>query len=63
MCGLSCDRKRHLAVDFAIWRNEGAWFWCLVNPGGGSGMIGASASEVEAVRDARLSIEKKAVVF
>jgi hypothetical protein len=45
-------------VDFVIWGSEGAWFWFLINPRGMGGMIGASTNEAQAVREARLSIER-----
>jgi hypothetical protein len=63
LTGESGRRKRHLGVEFAIWGKEGSWFWYLVNPGGGGGMIGASADEAQAMRDACLSIEEKLTVF
>ena len=53
----SCDRKRHLGVDFVMWRRESAWFWFLVNPRGNRGVIGATANEALAIREACLSIE------
>jgi hypothetical protein len=59
----SGNRKRHLGVDFAIWRNEGAWFWLLINASGEGGTIGASANEAQAIRDACLSIEETSTVF
>jgi hypothetical protein len=34
MCSDSCNRKRYLGVDFVIWRNEGTWFWLLINASG-----------------------------
>jgi hypothetical protein len=59
----SFDRKQHLGVDFAVWRNESAWFWLLINPSGEGGMIGASADKAQAMRDACPSIEEKMTVF
>ena len=53
----SSDRKRHLGVDFVIWRRESAWFWFLIDPRGNGGMIGATANEARAIREACLSIE------
>jgi hypothetical protein len=55
----SCQCKRHLGVDFAIWRNEGAWGWFLLNPRGKGAMVGASANETQAMREPCLSIEEK----
>jgi hypothetical protein len=59
----SCNRKRHLGVDFAIWRSDGTWFWLLINARGEGGVIGASANEEQAMRDACLSIEEESTVF
>jgi hypothetical protein len=56
-------RKRHLGVDFAVWKKEGAWFWLVINPSGEGGIIGASANEAQAMRDACLSIEEKMTLF
>jgi hypothetical protein len=53
------NRKRHLGVDFAIWESDGAWRWSLIDPSGERGMIGATASEAEAMREARVSIEEQ----
>jgi hypothetical protein len=54
--------KQHLGVNFAIWANEGAWFWFLINPGGEGAMIGASVNEAQAISDACLSIEEQLTV-
>jgi hypothetical protein len=53
----SSDRKRHLGVDFVIWRSENTWFWFLINPRGNGGTIGAAVNEARAIREACLSIE------
>jgi hypothetical protein len=53
----SSDRKRHLGVDFVIWKSESTWFWFLINPRGNGGMIGVTANEARAIREACLSIE------
>jgi hypothetical protein len=50
--------KRHLGVDFAIWRSDDSWFWHLFSPISRSGIIGASGSEAQATREARFSIEE-----
>ncbi len=52
-------RRQHLNVEFAIWRNEEAWYWLLINSSGEGGTIGASGDESQAMRDACLSIEEK----
>ena len=59
----SYNRKRHLGVEFVIWRSEGSWFWLLINEGGEGGTIGVSANETQAMRDACLSIEEKQTTF
>jgi hypothetical protein len=58
-----CNRKRHLGVDFAIWRSAGTWFWLLVDANGDGGTIGASPNEAQAMRDAWHSIEEKLTEF
>jgi hypothetical protein len=50
--------KRHLGVDFAIWRSDDSWFWHLFSPISPSGIVGASNSEAQATREARFSIEE-----
>jgi hypothetical protein len=45
-------------VDFAILESENAWFWFLIHPGSGCGMIGASANEAQAMCEATRSIEE-----
>jgi hypothetical protein len=54
----SSHRKRHLGVDFTVWSSGESWFWLLINANGEGGIIGASASEAQAVRDAFISIEE-----
>jgi len=63
LASVSCDRRRHLGVDFAVWENEGAWFWLLIDPSGDGGMIGASPNEAQATHDAGISIEEKLAPF
>ena len=53
----SSNRRRHLGVDFVVWRRESAWFWLLINPLGSGGVIGAAINEARAIREACLSIE------
>jgi hypothetical protein len=59
----SRHRKRHFGVDYAIWSSGGSWFWLLINTSGEGGVIGASANESQAMRDAVLSIEENLTVF
>jgi hypothetical protein len=46
-----------MGVDFVIWKRESTWFWFLINPRASGGMIGATANEARAIREACLSIE------
>jgi hypothetical protein len=56
--------KHHLGIGFEVWTAQQTWFWFVANRnrngmiGGGSNMIGAAATESEAEREARLSIEE-----
>jgi hypothetical protein len=43
-------------ITFEVWTRRGTWFWHVVNPQGTGGTIGAAATEVEAIREARSSI-------
>ena len=49
--------KHHLGIGFEVWNAQQSWFW-LVDNTNRNGMIGAAASESEAVREARSSIEE-----
>jgi hypothetical protein len=59
----SCNRERYLGVEFVVWKNQVAWFWLVTSPSGRGGIIGASANEAQAMREARLSIEEKGPYF
>jgi hypothetical protein len=51
-------RKRHLAIEFVIWKRECAWFWFLMHPlSKGGGIIAATTNEACATREACKSIE------
>jgi hypothetical protein len=52
------SRQHHLGVEFVIWCRENSWFWFLVDPPSQKGVIGATADEGRAMREARLSIEE-----
>ena len=56
------NRRRHLGVDFAIWKTEGIWVLFVMNPRVEGGMIGASSNEAQAIREACLSIEEKLTI-
>ncbi len=48
----------HLGIGFEVWTGQRTWFWFVASPRGNGGAIGAAASEADAVREARLSIEQ-----
>jgi hypothetical protein len=43
-------------ISFEVWTGQESWFWYVVNPKRNGGMIGAAASEMEAIREARSAI-------
>jgi hypothetical protein len=45
-------------ITVEVWTRQGTWFWYVVNPLGNGGSIGAAATETEAIREARSSIEE-----
>ena len=49
--------KHHLGVGFEVWQAQESWFWFVANTNR-NGMIGAAATESDAMRDARSSIEE-----
>jgi hypothetical protein len=49
--------RHHLGTGFEVWTAQQTWFWFVVDPHRSGGMIGAAATEAEAVREACLSIE------
>jgi hypothetical protein len=47
-----------LKIGFKVWEDDGqCWFWMVVSPHSNGGTIGATATEAEAIRDARSTIE------
>jgi hypothetical protein len=48
----------HMDIAFEVWTGQGTWFWYVVNPHRNGGTIGAAATETEAIREARSSIEE-----
>ncbi len=48
----------HCGIGFQVWNGPQTWFWFVVNPNRDGGAIGAAASEADAMREARLSIEE-----
>ena len=45
-------------MSFDAWTNQQTWFWSVVNPSRNGGTIGAAATEVDAVREACMSIDE-----
>ena len=48
-----------MGISFEVWNSQQSWFWFVENTNR-NGMIGAAASESEAEREARSSIEELA---
>jgi hypothetical protein len=53
--------RSHMGVGFEVWNSQRTWLWHVVNPHRNGGAIGAAASEAEAIREARSSIEEMTV--
>ena len=49
--------KHHLGIGFQVWNSQQSWFWFVENTNR-NGMIGAAATESEAEREARATIEE-----
>jgi hypothetical protein len=49
--------KYHLGIGFEVWNAQQSWFWLVENTSR-NGMIGAAATESDAIRDAQSSIEE-----
>lgn len=49
--------KHHLGIGFVVWNNQQSWFWYVDNTNR-NGMIGAAASESDAIAEAHSSIEE-----
>lgn len=52
------SRRFHRGQKFELWTSQGACFWRLVDSRRNGGIIGAAASEAEAMREARTTIEE-----
>jgi hypothetical protein len=55
---MSQTRRTEWTVSFNLWTVQGAWFWSLVYPDRHGGVIGAAASEAEAVVEAQAAIDR-----
>ncbi len=49
--------KHHLGIGFEVWNSQQSWFWFVDNTNR-NGMIGAAATESDAIAEARSSIEE-----
>jgi len=49
--------RHYRGIDFEVWDGQQTWFWFVTDPRCDGGAIGAASSEIEAVRDACLSID------
>ena len=50
--------RSHLGTSFRVWNRRQTWFWLVLNQHRNGGTIGSAATEAEAVREARFSIEE-----
>jgi len=50
-------RKHHFDIGFKVWRRQRTWFWFVASQYGEGGTIGTAATEAEAIRSARASVE------
>jgi hypothetical protein len=51
-------RPHRSPITVEVWTCLGTWFWYVVNPQRNGGTIGAAATEMEALDEARSSIEE-----
>jgi hypothetical protein len=51
-------RRDYLGSGFEVWSSQWTWFWRLLHADRGGGVIGAAATEAEAIREACVSIEE-----
>jgi len=50
--------RNHLGIGFKVWDGRHSWFWLVEAPDRAGGVIGAAPTKLEAVREARSSIEE-----
>jgi hypothetical protein len=53
------NSRTHNGSRFDVWHSERTWYWLVINDGCGGGAIGVAASELEAINEARRSIEER----
>jgi hypothetical protein len=49
--------QHYLGIGFEVWNAQQSWFWLVENTNR-KGVIGAAATESDAMREARASIEE-----
>jgi len=49
--------RNHLGIGFEVWTAQQSWFWFVENTNR-NGMIGAAATESDAIAEAHSSIEE-----
>ncbi len=49
--------RNHLGIGFEVWNAQQSWFWFVENTNR-NGMIGAAATESDAIAEAHSSIEE-----
>lgn len=53
------NQRSYLGINFELWSRQRTWFWSLADPCRDGAMIGAAATEDEAVREACATIEQR----
>jgi hypothetical protein len=54
------SRGTYLGIPFDVWSGQQGWFWLVRDSRHDAGVVGAAANQIEAVREACLSIEQMA---
>jgi hypothetical protein len=55
------EKLRHgydSSMGFALWANQGVWFWGFTNRPVKAGIVGAARTKAEAIREACAAIEE-----
>jgi len=50
-------RKHQFDIGIKVWRQQQTWFWFVASQIGDGGTIGTAATEADAIRSARASVE------
>jgi hypothetical protein len=50
-------RKHQFDIGVKVWRGQRTWFWFVARQCGDGGTIGTAATEADAIRSARASVE------